>query len=359
MATTDVATPGRPTTVVDPAPTVDERRAREPGRGRQADDPRQFTRQAWLDIGRRVVAESRDDNVPLLAAGVAFYALVSLVPALVAVIATYGLVADPAEVAGHLASLSRALPSQAGDLLVEQVERIAASSSGALGVGAVVALATALWSASSGMRWMMSALSLTYDQRETRTFLRLRGRALLLTAAATVALVVSVGLIAALPAVCGLFGIRETGVLVAGVLRWPLLAALVLVGFSGLYRFGPDRAPARWRWVTPGSLVAAVIWLAASAGFATYAALAGSFDETYGPLGGVVVLLLWLHLSALAVLVGAEVNAEMEHQTARDTTTGPDRPLGDRGAVVADTVGASRAGTRTPGDGVDRSSDRE
>ncbi|HRA35869.1 MAG TPA: YihY/virulence factor BrkB family protein, partial [Acidimicrobiales bacterium] len=196
-------------------------------------------------------------------------------------------------------------------------------------------------------------------QRETRTFLRLRGRALLFTIAATAALVVSVGLIAALPAVCGLLGIRETGVLVAGVLRWPLLAALVLVGFSALYRFGPDRAPARWRWVTPGSLVATVIWLAASAGFALYAAVAGSFDETYGPLGGVVVLLLWLHLSSLAVLVGAEVNAEMEHQTARDTTTGPDRPLGARGAVVADTVGASSQERRTPPDGVDSSPDRE
>ena len=310
-------------------------------------------------MGRRVVTESRDDNVPLLAAGVAFYALISLVPAMAAVIATYGLVADPAEVADQMASLSEALPAQAGDLLVEQVERIAAASSGALGAGAALALATALWTASSGMRWMMSALSLTYDQRETRTFLRLRGRALLLTIAATAALVVSVGLIAALPAVCGLLGIRETGVLVAGVLRWPLLAALVLVGFSALYRFGPDRAPARWRWVTPGSLVATVIWLAASAGFALYAAVAGSFDETYGPLGGVVVLLLWLHLSSLAVLVGAEVNAEMEHQTARDTTTGPDRPLGARGAVVADTVGASSQERRTPPDGVDSSPDRE
>ncbi|HMS88619.1 MAG TPA: YihY/virulence factor BrkB family protein [Acidimicrobiales bacterium] len=339
--------------------SVDERRAREPGRGRQADHPRQFPRRAWIDVGRRVVTESRDDNVPLLAAGVAFYALISLVPAMAAVIATYGLVADPAEVADQMASLSEALPAQAGDLLVEQVERIAASSSGALGAGAALALATALWTASSGMRWMMSALSLTYDQRETRTFLRLRGRALLLTIAATAALVVSVGLIAALPAVCGLLGIRETGVLVAGVLRWPLLAALVLVGFSALYRFGPDRAPARWRWVTPGSLVATVIWLAASAGFALYAAVAGSFDETYGPLGGVVVLLLWLHLSSLAVLVGAEGNAEMEHQTARDTTTGPDRPLGARGAVVADTVGASSQERRTPPDGVDSSPDRE
>ena len=310
-------------------------------------------------MGRRVVTESRDDNVPLLAAGVAFYALISLVPAMAAVIATYGLVADPAEVADQMASLSEALPAQAGDLLVEQVERIAAASSGARGAGAALALATALWTASSGMRWMMSALSLTYDQRETRTFLRLRGRALLLTIAATAALVVSVGLIAALPAVCGLLGIRETGVLVAGVLRWPLLAALVLVGFSALYRFGPDRAPARWRWVTPGSLVATVIWLAASAGFALYAAVAGSFDETYGPLGGVVVLLLWLHLSSLAVLVGAEVNAEMGHQTARDTTTGPDRPLGARGAVVADTVGASSQERRTPPDGVDSSPDRE
>ena len=307
------------------------------------------------------MAEARDDNVPLLAAGVAFYALISLVPALVAMIAIYGLAADPTEVADHLSSLTEALPAQAADLLVQQVERIAAASPGALGLSAAVALATALWSASSGMRWMMAALSLTYDQRETRTFVRLRGRALLLTTVAIVCVVVSVSLIAVLPAVCDLLGLGAVGTTMAAVVRWPLLAGLVVVAFSALYRFGPDRPPARWRWITPGAVAATVIWLAASAGFATYASLAGSFDETYGPLGGVVVLLLWLHLSALAVLMGAEVNAEMEHQTARDTTTGPERPLGTRGAVVADTVGASAdelAGTGPSGAPVDSPPDQ-
>lgn len=319
------------------------RRASEPGRGRHADRPSELPVRGWQDIARRVVRESRADNVPLLAAGVAFYGLVSLFPAMVAVVSLYGLVADPADVADQLSALAGGLPAQAGDLLIEQITKVAGASSGALGLGVVVGLGVALWSASSGMTWLLSALSLVYDEREGRSFLQRRGRALVLTVGAALTLVVSVALIAALPAVAGLVGLEDTGTLAAAVLRWPLLAALVVLGLSTLYRHGPDRAHAKWRWVTWGSAIATALWLVASAGFALYASVAGRFDETYGPIGGVVVLMLWLHLSVLAVLLGAEINAEMEHQTVQDTTTGAPRPIGARGAAVADHLGDSAA----------------
>jgi membrane protein len=277
--------------------------------------------------------------VPLLAAGVAFYALLSLFPALVAVISLYGLVSDPADVARQLEDITQPLPPEISHLLITQVESIAGSSSGGLGFSAIFGIVAALWSASSGMKWLLSAISLTYDQPEGRGFVKLRGTALLLTLGAAVGLVVSVGLIAATPVLSRAVGLESTGTLVASVLRWPVLAALVVVGLAVIYRYGPDRDPAKWRWVSWGSGIATVIWLVSSGAFALYASVAGDFNKSYGTLGGFVALMLWLYLTALSVLLGAEINAEMERQTARDTTRGPDRPLGERHATVADEVG--------------------
>lgn len=312
--------------------------ATEPGRGRRADTPKEIPAKGWKDIAKRVVAEVKADNVPLLSAGVAFYALLSLFPAVVAVVSMYGLVADPSDVAKNLESITRTMPADAADLLLEQVRSIAGTSSGALGVGVAVGIVTALWSASSGMKWLISALSLVYDEREGRKFVKLRGTALILTLAAAVALVVSLALIAGASALARVAGLGDAGQLVVSVLRWPLLGVLVVAGVAALYRYGPDREEPKWRWVSWGSGIAAVIWLAASSAFAVYAAVAGDFAASYGSVGGVVVMMLWLYISVLSVLIGAEINAEMEHQTAKDTTEGSPKPLGARHAVVADEV---------------------
>ncbi|MCU1354915.1 MAG: ribonuclease [Acidimicrobiales bacterium] len=328
---------------IDDRGRSDLQRAGEEGRGRRAEAPSEIPAAGWKDVARRVKAEAREDNLPLLSAGVAFYALLSLFPALAAVVSIYGIVADPSEVSRQLRSLTRALPSDAAHLIVQQARDVAGTSNGSLGITVVVGIVLALWSASSGMKWLMAALSLVYDEREERKFVKLRGTAVLLTIGAAVGLVISIGLISAMPAICRHLGLGAAGTWVAVVLRWPVLAALVVAGLAVLYRYGPNRDRARWRWVTWGSGLAAVIWLVASAAFAAYAAVAGRFAKTYGSVAGVVVLMLWLYLSILAILLGGEINAEMEHQTAADTTVGPSRPLGARGAEMADTVGPTEA----------------
>lgn len=314
---------------------------REPHRGRHADRASEIPAEGWKDIGVRVMKEFKDDNVPLLSAGVAFYALLSLFPAMVAVVSIYGLAADPSEVSRQLESLTDAMPADAANLLIDQARTIAGTSGGKLGVSAAVGIVTALWSASSGMKWLLTALSLTYDEPEDRKFVKLRGTALLLTVGAALALVVSVAVIAAAPALAEAAGLGPIGTTVFTVLRWPFLTALVVAGLAVVYRYGPNRDAAKWRWVSWGSGVAAVIWLVASGGFALYTAVAGKFAATYGSVAGVVVTMLWLYLTVLSILLGAEINAEMEHQTANDTTVGRPRPLGARGATVADEVGAA------------------
>jgi membrane protein len=306
--------------------------------GREAEEPTEFPPAAWRDIATRVAAEVKADNVPLLAAGVAFFALLSLFPAIVAVVSLYALVADPAEVSSQVGDLVAGMPPQAGDLVLEQVTSAVDGADAGLGTTAAIGIVLALWSASSGMKWLLSALSLAYDEQEGRPFVRLRGTALALTLAAAVAFAANLAIVAGTGALAERLGLGDAGRIAVSVLRWPLLGALVLGGLAVLYRYGPDRDRARWRWVSVGSIVAAVVAVLASGAFALYTTVAGSFDEAYGSVGAVIVLMLWLMVTVFAVLLGAEINAEMEHQTAEDTTSGPERPLGQRGAVVADEV---------------------
>jgi membrane protein len=198
-----------------------------------------------------------------------------------------------------------------------------------------------LWSASGGVQGLVKSLNLVYDERETRGFLKLRGLSLLLTLGAIVVAVVALALITVFPAVIDDLGLGEAGELAASIGRWVILALLVLVALAVLYRFAPDRANPRWRWVSWGAVVALVLWLLGSFGFSWYVDNFGKYNQTYGALAAVIILLLWLYLSAFAVLLGAEFDAEIERQTARDTTTGPERPMGQRGAEAADTLGES------------------
>lgn len=317
---------------------LDDVRALDRGRGREATTPSGIPKRGLKDVAARVIAETKADNVPLLAAGVAFYSVLALFPAMVAVVSVYGLVADPAEVSRQLAGLTSALPPEAADLLVDQIEQLTTAETNALTLSAAIGLVVALWSASSGMSWLLKALTLVYDEAETRKFVPLRALSLVMTVGAVVGLVVSLTLIAGAGSLAKRVGLEDVGQAVVSVLRWPVLGLVMMVGLAALYRYGPNRDAARWRWVSWGSVVGMVVWLIASAGFAVYVALAGG-NESYGSLAGVIVLMLWLWLSVLSVLLGAQVNAELEHQTAQDTTTGPDAPLGRRGAVVADTVG--------------------
>lgn len=304
--------------------------------GAHAEKPTEIPRRGWLQVVKRAWKEAKTDQVPLLAAGVAFYSFLALFPAMIAAVMLYGLVRDPADVQKQIDELSATLPSDAASLLTTQLEALTTTSSSSLGLGLIISLVLALWSASGGVGNVMTAVNLAYDEEETRGFVKRKLLALGLTLGAIVFVVVAVGMVAVAPAVLdNLVG--------AGPLRWALEAArwvgllvAMSVALGILYKLAPDRDAPQFRWVTIGSVVATVLWLVASLGFSLYVDNFGSYNKTYGALAGVVVLLLWLWLTMYVVLLGAEVNAEAEQQTAEDTTVGPEKPMGQRGAVKAD-----------------------
>lgn len=309
--------------------------------GRDAERPSEIPPRGWFAILRRVMAEVKEDNVALLAAGVAFYAMLAIFPAIIAVVTVYGMVADPNQVESQVGEFAQSLPSGADQLLTEQLKNVTSAGRQSLSIGLAVSLLAVLWSASGGVQGLVKGLNVVYDERESRGFFKLRGLSLLLTLGAIVVAVVALALITVFPAVIDNLGLGQAGELAASIARWVVLALLVLVAVAVVYRFAPDRASPRWRWVSWGAVVALVLWLLGSVGFSWYVDNFGKYNQTYGALAAVIILLLWLYLSAFAVLLGAEFDAEIERQTARDTTTGPERPLGERGAEAADTVGES------------------
>lgn len=313
---------------------------REPGY--DAERPAAIPPAGWKQVANRVWKSVGDDRLTLVAAALAFFALLGLFPALTALVAIYGLIFNPQDILAQTDRLSMLLPDEARSLVRDQLNSLVDSSGSDLGFGLVLSLVLLLWSASSGVQNLIRAVNLAYDEKETRSFVRLRLLALVFTLGGLIFFAVAIALIAIVPPILELAGLGTTGRLLVSVLRWPLLAAGVILALAVLYRLGPDRTDARWRWISWGAVVAATIWLAASALFALYVERFGSYNETYGALGAVVVLLLWFYLSAFAILIGAELNSELEHQTLRDSTIGPAQPMGERGAVVADTV---------PGDG--------
>jgi membrane protein len=315
---------------------VDANRLEQKYPGADADKPTEVPAKGWWQIARRGLKEFSSDNMSLIAAGVAFYAFLALVPTLIAAMLIYGLVTDPAEVQRQVASFSSALPQAAQDLLQQQMTSLAQSSKRGLSIGVIISLLLALWSASGGTGNLINAVNTAYDEKETRNFIKKRGLALLLTVGAILFFAIAASLIAVFPAVANAIGLG--GFVRAGfeALRWVLLLVVIAIALAVLYKVAPNRDDAKVRWVSVGAVVATIVWIVASLGFSFYVNNFGSYGKTYGSLAGVVVLLLWLWLSVVAVLLGAEVNAEAEKQTVKDTTTGPDKPLGERDAVKAD-----------------------
>jgi membrane protein len=293
----------------------------------------------WLDIARRVKDQIKRDRLSIIAAGVAFYGLLAIFPGLVALVATYGLVADPAQIERHVASLSAILPPQAAEVVMNQLRDLASTNRAALGLGAIGGLLVALWSASSAVRTLMEALNIAYDEEERRGIIRFYGTALLLTFGGVIAVILAIALVVGLPTFLNLMGLDWLIEIVVSFARWPILALLAIVAFAVIYRFGPSRSKPCWRWVSWGATAAVALWILGSALFSLYVTRFGNYNETYGAAGAVVILLMWFLLSSYAVLIGAEINAEMERQTRRDTTSGRERSMGARGAYAADTVG--------------------
>jgi membrane protein len=306
--------------------------------GAQADRPTELPAKGWRQVLLRGWKEAQSDQVPLLAGGVAFFGFLALFPALIATVLLYGLLVDPATVRDQVASVGDVLPGEARVLLLEQLESLTSTSSSALGIGLVISVVLALWSASGGIGNLITAINTAYDEEEDRGFIKRKALALGLTLAAVIFLFVIIALVAVAPAVLdSLVGSGPIRWLLEAA-RWALLLVLIMAALAVLYRSSPDRDAPKIRWVTVGAGIATVLWIVASVGFSLYVDNFSSYGKTYGALAGVVVLMLWLWISAYAVLLGAAINAESEQQTIRDSTKGPSQPLGQRGAVKADST---------------------
>lgn len=307
-------------------------------RGRGADRPGELPARGFKDVAVRVKEEAKEDNISLLSAGVAFYLLLAMFPALAAIVSLYGLVADPAEVAQQVSDLTGTLPAEAQSLITDQLEKITSQQQG-IGLTLAVSVVAALWAASSGVKNLIAAVNVAYDECETRKFLKLRGLALALTLGAVLFAVVAIGVIAVLPVVVRELPFGGAGRMLVQVASYVGLAVAFTIGLAVLYRFAPDRDAPRWRWVSWGAVFATALWVLGSVAFSVYVSNFGSYGETYGSIGAVIVLMLWLVITAFAVILGAEINSELEAQTAKDSTVGAPEPMGRRGAVKADELG--------------------
>lgn len=309
-----------------------------------AERPTDIPRSGWKAIFKRVVGELKRDHVSLLAAGVAFKALLAIFPAIIAAVTIWGLVASPEQITEQLAGFTDALPEEAATLLEEQMSQVAGGATGALSFALVISILVALWSASAGMAGLIEGCNAAYNEVDQRGFVKKRGLALLFTLGAIVFLILTLGLIAVLPAALDQLGLGSAANLAIRIAQWPVLALLVMGALAIIYKFGPDRRDPQLSWATPGAIIATILWLIGSALFTVYVENFGTFGETYGAIAGIVVLMLWLMLSAFVVLLGAEINSEMERETLHDTTAGDPRPVGHRGAVSADSTPQGRPG---------------
>jgi len=267
---------------------------------------------------------------------VVFYALLAIFPAITAIVSLYGLFTDAATINDHLSLAAGFLPQGALDIIQDQVIRITSKGDAKLGLAFIFGLGLALWSANAGMKAIIDALNVVYDETEKRGFIKLNLISLTLTLAAILSLLMAIAAVVVLPLVLGYLGLGAVGEMLLRILRWPALFLLIIIGLAVLYRFGPSRSKPQWQW-----LLATIAWLIASALLSWYLGNFANYDATYGSLGAGIGLMMWLWISALVILLGAELNSEIEHQTARDSTVGAEKPLGARGAAMADTVGAA------------------
>lgn len=315
-------------------------------RGRRASTPSEIPARGWKDVLLRVYENLDEHRVIAIAAGVTFYVILAIVPAIAAFVALYGLFADPNTIGRHLNALSDIMPGGALDIVGEQMGRIAAQGNRTLGFAFVIGLAVSLWSANSGMKALFDALNVVYGEREKRGFIRLNAISLTFTLGALAIILLAIVAVVVLPVALNYFGnylgIAAATAWLLTVARWPLLLVAVSLAIAVIYRYGPSREQAQWHWISWGSAFAAIAWLAASFLFSWYAENFANYNKTYGSLGAAIGFMTWIWMSTIVVLIGAELNAETEHQTVRDTTTGAAKPMGARGARMADTVGAAR-----------------
>lgn len=308
------------------------------GSSSEAERPSQLTWSDWKEILLRVKGEIAKDHVSLVSAGIAFYTMLALFPGIAAMVGLYGVFAEPADIATHIGALAGFLPAEAIEIIRAQTADLVSAGSTKVGLASLGAMALAIWSTRTGVNALITGLNIVYGEQNQRGFFSRLGITIVLTIVMLVVATVAVLTIIAVPAVIEILRFGEAGEWIASIVRWPIVILAILGALAIFYRFGPYRANPSFAWMSWGAVFATFVWIIGSAAFSVYVANFANYNEVYGSLGAVVGLLMWFYLSAFIVLLGAEINAEMEHQTRHDTTTGPDKPMGERGAYVADTV---------------------
>jgi membrane protein len=317
--------------------------AEEGERGRHAVTPWQIPWKGWKDILLRTYQQMNDDRLLAVAAGVVFYGLLALFPAITALVSSYALFAKGSTINEHLSSLGSFLPGGTMDIVKDQADRVLAKGDVKLGTAFLFSFLLAVWSANGGIKAVIDALNVAYEEKEKRGFFKLNAVSLAFTFGGLIAVLVAIGAIVALPLVLSAMGLNSVTDAIIRYGRWPVLVLMILLGLAVLYRYAPSRRSPQWKWISVGSAFATVAWLIGSALLSFYLANYGHYDATYGSLGAAIGLMVWMWMSAIVILLGAELNAEIEHQTTKDTTEGGTKALGARDATVADTVGAAKA----------------
>lgn len=308
-------------------------------KGHQAHSPAEMPAPAWKDIIKRTYKRVWDDNVGLVAAGVAFYSFFALLSLLGLIVLVYGFVADPATVIEHMWSLTAVLPSDVAKIIGDQLMTSVEASKSTKGVGILIAFLVATYGGTNGAAAIITALNIAYEEKEKRSLTQFYLLAVSLTLGALIVALLALAGTAALAFLQRIVPAASHSLVIAGkVAGYVLLVLFAALIASVLYRFGPSREEAKWKWITPGSAFAAVVWLVLTVGFGIYVGRFTNYHASYGSLGTVVALLTWIYLSAYSFIIGAELNSEIEHQTAKDSTTGAPEPLGERGAWAADNV---------------------
>jgi len=314
-------------------------REKETRRGRRAESPGQIPSRGLLDVFWRVVADFSDDRVTLISAGVTYYLLLAMFPALGALVSLYGLVSDPGTIAKHIEFLASVFPPGSMDLIFGQLEFLAQQNNSTLSIGVITGFLVALWTANNGIKALFDAMNIAYGETEKRSFLWLNLISFCFTIGALVIAVALMTAIGGVPALLSLLWLDPWAEILAKTARWPILLVLVGAGISTIYRYGPSREQAKLRWLTWGTAFSTLSWLIATLAFSFYIDNFADYNATYGTLGALIGFLVWIWISMIILILGAEINAELERQTTKDSTTGPPMPIGYRGAYVADSVG--------------------
>jgi membrane protein len=309
------------------------------GRGRFSRNPLQIPWAGWKDILWRTYERTGEDRLLAIAAGVVFFGLLAVFPAVTALVSSYGLFANPSTIGANLQTLALMLPDGSFQIVQDQIARVLDNGNAALSTTFLFGLVLAIWSANAGVKAVIDALNVVYEEHEKRSFIRLNLLSLAFTTAGIVAILLMVSAVVALPLVFTHVDLPPDVQFVISLSRWPVLFVILIVALGLLYRFGPSRRAAQWEWLSVGTIVAALLWIAGSSLLSWYLSNFANYTATYGSLGAAIGLMMWMWMSAIIVLCGAELNSEIEHQTATDTTVGRPKPLGVRGAVMADTLG--------------------